>query len=229
MISINIPPNIRCENFLETMRELVDTGVKSIEFTVRSYGKKELLLCTNIIEKADGVQDYQVILLNDFIRFMLKEQLSVQIVLNFDESHLEIIAHSIVQNWEVFPRIRYAGQLEPTYFSLWDRLRVYYNVENCLPNYYQLEIIKKAHFDVVHYFLRKHRVKTLRVHARGVTDGIICWSDENDVKLSVYGVNTMEEAEKLREKGVNYITVTDADLFLKQLFHEEMAESSLED
>lgn len=83
---------------------------------------------------------------------------------------------------------------------------------NCLPNYYQLPEIKRAHFDVIHYFLRKNKLTTLRLHEKGLTDDLLFWVEEQELTLSIYGVDSIEKAEELFQKGIFCVSISALDL-----------------
>ena len=199
MLSITIPETVQRDSFFDEMKTLILNGVESFEFKVSRSMENHLKISMNYL---------QPIYLNDVLGYIVRQQLSVQLVLNFMELHLEVFAISIVDKWGLEEKVRYAGNMMPTYLSLWNRRHVYYDVTNCLPNYYHLGEIKRAHFDVIHYFLRKNKVSILRLHESGVTDDIIYWMVENELTLSVYGVESHEMVDNLLKKGIDHISTS---------------------
>lgn len=196
MLSITIPETIQCDSLFDEMKTLIRDGVESFELNVSRSINNHLKISMNQLEP---------IYLNDVLSFIMRQQLTVQLVLNFLEPHLEAFAIPLVEKWSLEAQVCYAGKMVPTYLSARERQFVHYDVTNCLPNYYHLGDIKRAHFDVIHYFLRKNKVTNLRLHKSGLTEDVICWATENELSLSVYGVESYEQAEELLKKGVDYI------------------------
>lgn len=198
MLSITIPETIHCDSFFDEMKKLIQTGVESIELNVSRSLNNHLKINLNPL---------QPIYLNDVLRFIMRQQLTVQLVLNFVEPHLEAFAIPLVEKWGLEAQVCYTGKMTATYLPARERRYVHYDVRNCLPNYYHLGGIKRAHLDVIHYFLRKNKVTILRLHESGLTEDVICWATENELSLSVYGVESDKQAEELLKKGVDYITI----------------------
>lgn len=199
MLSITIPETVQHDLFFDEMKTHILNGVESFEFQVSQSIDNQLKINTNYL---------QPIYLNDVLGYIVRQQLSVQLVLDFTKPYLEVFAIPLVEKWGLEEKVRYAGNMAPSYLSLWNRRHVYYDVTNCLPNYYHLGEIKRAHFDVIHYFLRKNKVSILRVHESGVTDDIINWVAENELTLSVYGVESHEMVDNLLRKGIDHISTS---------------------
>ena len=213
MIAVNIPNTIPDLHFTKLLQNLVETGVQSIEVDVAKVEDTLVVYLKAHCEMLDS-EGRQCVPLRDLFKYIKKEGMTIQIILNLVEPNLESLVSTLVMEWELRKQVKYAGRIRPTTLSPWDRLNIFYNVENCLPTFYQFESIKKTHFDVIHYFLNKYKVKIFRIQKNGLTDEIIVWAREMNIALSVYGVETVEEAEMYQERGVEYVSTTQIEHFL---------------
>jgi len=207
MVTVKIPEEVSAVDLMDKIKQLTSRGLKSIEFNVRPYRQNKLIICNNVY-------------LEDLFQFMRYEQLPTQIVLNLTEPHLEGHVRSQIEKWDLKGKVKYTGNLTPDFFSLRERPHIYYNVSNCLPNFYQLDTVKKAHFDVIHYFCRKYKVKVLRLNKEGWSEDFNCWADDHDLQLSIYGVDSYKQAKDLRSNGVSQVTTTDIRTFETELLKE---------
>lgn len=206
MITIRIhEPN---QNFklLDLIEEYVQQGVQSFELNIRKMNEEGILICSNT------EYDNEYNQLDDILKYVKQLNQNIQLILNLLEPNIEAQVKEKVEKWDLKKQVKYTGKVNPSYLTPWDRMAIYYNVENSLPNFYQLGVIKKSHFDVIHYFCRKHKVKTLRLHVEALTEDILCWAKEHDLMLSIVGIQTQECARKLLEQGINQVTTTDASL-----------------
>lgn len=203
-VTIGLIGDLPCEDLFTHMLKLQHQGVKSFEVNVRSLNQ-ELVLCTKSERLNLSSTPTFPVKLEHFFELIAQEPF--EIILNVQEPNLEQRIQSEIERWELRKYIRYTGQVNPTYLSPWDRLNVYYNVENCLPNFYQLETVKKTHVDVIHYFTRLYKVSQLRMNIAAVTKELLEWVEEKELKLSVDGVATMKEAQALFEMGVHQVTM----------------------
>lgn len=198
MITVKIPLYINNSNMSSMIQNLADAGVKSIEMNITQ-------IQGNLIVENQPDTEHPVSL-KDVFCFIKREKLQLQLILNLLESNLENQVSSLVEEWDLRGQVKYTGRILPTGLSLWDRTNVFYNVENCLPTFYQFENIKKTHFDVIHYFLKKYKVKTFRIQKRGLTEELIAWAGEMGLALSVDGVETLREAKYYLDRGVDYVS-----------------------
>lgn len=203
MLSITLPETLAGSLFFDEMTTLVQNGVKSLEVKVSRFEDYQVIIGSNRLDP---------IYLNDLFSYISRKQLAIQVVLNFMEPHLEALSFELVKKWQLNRQVQYTGRIAPTYFSPRDRQAVHYDVTNCLPNYYQLPEIKRAHFDVIHYFLRKNKLTTLRLHEKGLTDDLLFWVEEQELTLSIYGVDSIEKAEELFQKGIFCVSISALDL-----------------
>lgn len=211
MISVKLTENVACSDFTELFDELIKSQIESVEFDVQPNKQHDpVILCHEVSENGDSAP--KDVLLKDVFEFIQTEELQVELVLNLVESDLETKVNTLVKEYHLEKQVKYAGRIDPTHLSLWDRLSIYYDVENCLPTFYHFTEIKQHHVDVIHYFLGKYKIKTVRVRIDGVTDGFIHWAKENHIALSIYNVASMEEAEALRDMGVDYVSISSINM-----------------
>lgn len=189
MITVNISEELSCEEALNRIMRGINEGIKSFELKVRAID----------IEILNQSEDF----------FEMIQRKKIEMIFNLQESNLEYLLQAIISERDLTRQVKYAGRVNPIYLSARERLNIYYNIENCLPNVYQFETIKKAHFDVIHYFSRKHKVKTLRIHVEALSEELLCWANDNELKLSVVGVDSYKQAEKLETLGIDQITTND--------------------
>jgi len=204
MVTVKIPEEVPDVDLIDKIKQLANRGLKSVEFNVRSYNQNKLILCNNLF-------------LEDLFQFMRYEHLPIQIVLNLLEPYLEGRVRARIEKWDLKDKVKYTGNIMPDHFSLRERPHIYYNVSNCLPNFYQLATVKKAHFDVIHYFCRKYKIKAVRLNIEAWSEDFSCWTDDHDLKLSIYGVDSYEQAKELLNNGVSQVTTTDASVYMNEI------------
>jgi len=202
-----MPEEVRDVELMDKIKQMVNQGLKSIEFNVRSYNPDKLRVGANLY-------------LKDLFQFIRYEQLPIQIILNLREPDLENRVRAQIKQWDLKEWVKYTGNITPDDFSLRERPHIYYNVSNCLPNFYQLDTVKKAHFDVIHYFCRKYKVKILRLNIKAWSDDFSCWALEHDLKLSIYGVDSYTKAKELRNNGISQVTTTDTSIYMNEIIKE---------
>lgn len=209
MLTIRIPKNVMYSQVLEYINHKYNQGVMSIELDVYTYNEDHLVVCSNFKENQASLSDDNLLHLHQVFAHLINEKLAIQIILNLKEPYLENRVKTIVDKWGLKKQVLYSGNLNPIFFTPWDKPYIIYNIENCLPNVYRLEKLKRPHFDVIHYFCNKYKIKTIRVHIETLTEEIITWSKVLNLKLSVYGIQSLDKANALLEAGVEYVTTTD--------------------
>lgn len=153
------------------------------------------------------------IYLKDVLSYIAQQKLEIMLILNFTEPYLEGLAISMVRKWQLEKKVCYTGDMMPDYLTTRERKLIHYDVTNCLPNYYHLSTIKRSHFDVIHYFMRKNKVDTLRMHESGLTENILNWANELEIMLSIYGVSTAEQVKELLASGIVFVSASAEKMF----------------
>jgi hypothetical protein len=218
MVTVKIPEKIRGVQVFNKMQELIQAGCNSFEFNVRYFEQKQLIISTDV----ELVETQSPVLLKDLFHYMCNEQKKINVVLNLQGPNLEVPTKACVEEWALKNRVKYTGKINPKNFTPWDKLDVYYNVENCIPNFYQLKAIKKTHFDVLHYFCRKYKLKNLRIHEVAMSADILCWAKASGLNLSVCGTESFKDAEELAAKGVSQVTTVDiTNIYLNTIYKEK--------
>lgn len=209
MVTVKIPEEIQGTQLFEKIHTLIQLGMNSFELNVRTFESQKLIVSTDLglSDSLEEVSD--PIFLKELFKYMSNAHGQPEVVLNVQEPNLEGLIKAHVEEWGLKDQVKYTGQIAPSNFTPWDKPNIYYNVENCLPNFYQLEAVKKAHLDVIHYFCRKYKLKSLRIHGEAISEDILCWAKACDLRLSVCGVETIELAKELLAKGIDQVTTTD--------------------
>lgn len=209
MLTTRIPKGVSCHQVLDYIDHLSQLDIIGIELDIQTYGGDELVVCSHFEEARVAHLEEETLHLSTVFAHFINEKSTMQIILNLKEPYLENRAKTLVEKWGLKKQVLYSGNLKPALFTPWDKPYVIYNIENCLPNVYKLETLKRAHFDVIHYFCNKYKIQTIRVHIKALTEEIFTWSDALNLKLSVYGIQSMEKAKGLLEAGVEYVATTD--------------------
>lgn len=220
MITRRIPIDIPCNQIMDFIEQVIQQGGKSIEVDIHSFGKDRLVICTNINVSGEFEYEEELVYLDTLFAYIKKIQSKIELVLNLMEPYLENRVKVLIDKWGLKKQTVYCGKVNPDYLTPWDRPYIQYNIENCLPNVYELGHLKRSHFDVIHYFSNKYKVKTIRLHARGLTKDIISWANNSDLTLSVCGISSFEEALVLKKAGVDRVVTTDYKMFDEILVNE---------
>lgn len=209
VITTKIPINIPCSQVMNFIEQLIRYGAQSFELEIQSFGKNQLIIHTNDNVLEEYKQEEAPINLEILFAYVKENHSDIELVLNLIEPYLENRVKVLIDKWGLKKQVYYCGQVNPDYLTPWDRPYILYNIENCLPNVYALGDLKRAHFDVINYFCNKYKVKTIRLHARGLTADIICWASGLNLQLSIFGIESFEEAQRLEEAGVDRVTVSE--------------------
>lgn len=207
MITIRIPESVQSLQLFDLMKEYIQQGIRSFELNIRGLNGKDIFICSNPESSTEYNQ------LDDILKDVKQLNKNIQLILNLLDPNIEVQVKARVEKWDLKKQVKYTGKVNPNYLTPWDRMAIYYNVENSLPNFYQLGVIKKAHFDVIHYFCRKYKVKTLRLNVEALSEDLLYWAKKHDLMLSVVGIKTQECAQELLNKGITQVTTTDVSLF----------------
>lgn len=210
MITRRVPDEIPCQLFNDYIERTIHSEMESIEIDVYSFGSDRLVSCTNIRVFEEFEVEDEIIDLENLLKYMYRENPELEIVLNLKEAYLETRAKTLVEKLELKRNIRYCGKVKPGHLTPWDRRAIQYNVENALPNVYQLEYIKRTHFDVIHYFCTKHKVKTIRIRANYCSEDVMNWAESADLQIVVCGVEDQEQAQFFLDAGVERVVITDS-------------------
>lgn len=209
MITTKIPNDISCSQIKNFVEQVIHYGARSIELEVQSFGKSQLIVRTgnNVLTELKREED--PIYLEKLFVYIKEKNLNVELILNLIEPFLENRVKVLIDKWGLKKQVLYSGKTNPDYLTPWDRPYILYNIENCLPNVYTLGDLKRAHFDVVHYFCNKYKVKTIHLHVKALVEDMICWASALDLQLSIFGVESFGEAQRLEEMGIDRVTVSD--------------------
>jgi len=132
------------------------------------------------------------------------------------EPNLELLIKKEIEEWDIVEQIMFTGAVDPSLISKWDRNKIIYNVENCLPKIYSIGEIKKTHFDVVNYFCKKYRIETVQIRADYFKEEMKAWCDEEQLSISVWKPKHFEEIQKFEELDVDNVSTEFAVEYLKE-------------
>lgn len=208
MISVNISKGFSHADFKMTIKECLLHNIRSIEMNVQKNKNHELIVLYEQASAPSSEQSKQEVLLEGLFQHVKDENLSIEMILNLVEPDLEHQVNDLAKAYHLNKQVKYAGKINPTSLSLWDRLKILYDVENCLPTIYHFNPIKDHHFDVIEYFKKKYQVPTIRFHLKGLSKEVLNWAQEKEIRLSIYGVTKEAEVEELFRLGVKEVSVT---------------------
>lgn len=207
MLTIKIPKTVLNHQMFAYINQVIQLGIESIELDVQTFGQDDLVLCSHSKE-AQVSSEEDFIRLNDVFAYLTKAKADIRIILNLKEQFLENRVKTLVDKWHLKKQVFYSGILKPIHFTPWDKPYIIYNIENCLPNVYQLDTLKRTHFDVIYYFCNKYKVDTIRLHINAFTEEMITWAEKLHLKLSIYGISSFEKAKELIRDGVEYVSMS---------------------
>lgn len=203
------------ENSLSFVEKMIEGQVDCVEVDVRKSQKGQLYLSHDQVDSFRDVRN--IFMLDELFQYLSDRQRQTKINCDLKEPDLEAEVKWLAERWGIYDQIIFSGTVDPAHLSAWDREKVYYNIENCLPNIYPVGCLKKAHFDVLHYMCRKYGMHTLNLHYKFCTDEWIDWCHSNNLQISVWTVNDRETIEEFKDKGVHNITTRRALNYLTQV------------
>lgn len=202
------------ENSLEFVEEMLARNVESIEVDVRRSKKGKYYLSHDKVNSWRDVTS--IFMLEELFQYVADRHIEVMINCDLKEPDIELGVKWLAEKWGVEDQIVYSGTVDPGHLTPWDRDKVFYNIENCLPNIYPVGCLKKAHFDVLHYFCKKYGIKTLNLHYKFCSDEWIEWCEESGLQLSVWTVNDFDQIDDFKEKGIYNVTTRQAVHYLTE-------------
>jgi len=132
------------------------------------------------------------------------------------EPNLELLVKEVAEDWGIFEQIIFTGEVQPSFVSKWDRDKIIYNIENCLPRIYAIDEIKKTHFDVINYLCKKYRIEMIQIRADFFKEEIKEWCDENHLAISVWKPQHFEKVKQCEELDVENVSTEFAIEYLKE-------------
>lgn len=196
------------ENSLAFVEEMLAGDIQSIEVDVRRSKKGKLYLSHDKVESWRDVKS--IFMLEELFKYLADRNINIMVNCDLKEPDIELNVKWLAEKWGVQEQVVYSGTVDPGHLTPWDREKVFYNIENCLPNIYPMGCLKKAHFDVLLYFCKKYGLRTLNLHYEFCTDEWIEWCQANDIQLSVWTVNDRERINEFQEKGIYNVTTRKA-------------------
>lgn len=192
------------ENSLSFVEKMLERNIQSIEVDVRRSKKGQLYLSH---DRVDSWRDAKnIFMLEELFQYLADRQRQTRINCDLKEPGLEAEVKWTAKKWEVYDQVVFSGDVNPAHLETWDRQKIYFNIENCLPNIYKVDSLKKSHFDVLMYFCKKYGLKTINLQYAFCSDEWIEWCFEEDIQLSVWTVNNFEEIEQFNQKGIYNVT-----------------------
>lgn len=199
-------------NSLEFIERMIENHVEFIEVDIRRAPNGKLYLSHNPIttnETVDCLLDIEAM-----FRYIHQKSSSLTVNCDLKEAGLEAEVQWIAEKWELFEQVVFSGTINPTHLSIWDREKILYNIENCLPNIYTVNQLKKAHFDVVNYFCRKYSVHTLNLYYGLCSKEWIELCHANHLNLSVWTVDNLEMIDTFQNQDIYNVTTRRAIEYL---------------
>lgn len=200
------------DNSLEFIERMIENHVKFIEVDVRRAANGKLYLSHDPIRANETIDC--LLAVEAMFRYIHKKSSSITVNCDLKEAGLEAEVQWIAEKWELFEQVVFSGTIDPAHLSIWDREKIFYNIENCLPNIYTVNQLKKAHFDVVNYFCRKYNVHTLNLYYGLCSKEWIELCHANELNLSVWTVDNLEMIDTFQNQDVYNVTTRRAIEYL---------------
>lgn len=199
-------------NSLDFIEKMIENNIEFIEVDVRRAPNGILYLSHDLIDTDEIVGC--LLEVDDMFHYISKKASSVIVNCDLKEPGLEAEVQWIAEKWELFDQVIFSGTINPVHLSIWDRGKIFYNIENCLPNIYKINQLKKIHFDVVNYFCKKYSVRILNLYFGVCSKEWIELCNENNLKLSVWTVDSLEMIDDFQRKDVYNVTTRRAIEYL---------------
>lgn len=200
------------DNSLEFIERMIENQVESIEVDIHRAPNGKLYLSHDPIKTHETIDC--LLELEALFRYIYKKSSTVTVNCDLKESGLEAEVQWTAEKWELFDQVVFSGVVDPVHLSIWDREKIFYNIENCLPNIYTVNQLKKAHFDVVNYFCRKYSVHTLNLYYGLCSKEWIELCHANHLNLSVWMVDNLEMIETFKQQEIYNVTTRRAIEYL---------------
>ncbi|WP_225742982.1 hypothetical protein [Marinilactibacillus sp. Marseille-P9653] len=133
-------------NSLEYIDKMIDYNIDCLELDVRRAQNGQLYLSQDPIYSLDLTSC--LLNLDTVFKYIAKRSSRIRIKCNLKEKGLEAEVQWTAEKRELFDQVVFSGTVEPSHLFVWDRDKIFYNIENCLPNIYTVKELKRAHFDV---------------------------------------------------------------------------------
>lgn len=202
------------DNSLTFVEKMMEYPVPAIEIDVRKAPNGKLYLKHDAIHSDEEAE--LLLSLDTLFRTTFRKKSAVMVNCDLKEEKLEAEVKWLADKWELYDRVVFSGKVDPEHVSVWDRDKIFYNIENCLPNIRGVKQLKKAHFDVVHYFCRKYNIHTLNINESLCSKEWIEYCHENQLRLSVWTVDQFDRIEELKAQNVYNVTTCRALAYLHQ-------------
>lgn len=187
---------------MDKLKKITTEDIEEVEITLRYNSSHQVMIETNISDSIGALS------FREFCETLKVSRRPLEVLCFLKEHRMENDVKNIAESQEVYHQIYFTGKLNPTFISPWEREKVVYNIENILPNLKATAQLKKAHFDVVHYFCQKLLVKELCVTKYRLSEVFISLCLQNNITLSVRGDYTLEEVDQLLEMGIYRVIST---------------------
>ncbi|MFC6463614.1 glycerophosphodiester phosphodiesterase [Marinilactibacillus sp. GCM10026970] len=191
-------------NSLEFLDKMIDYNVDCLEIDVRRAQNGQLYLSHDAISSMDSTNC--LLELDAAFKHISKRSSKILINCDLKEKGLEAEVQWTAEKRNLFDQVLFSGTVEPSHLSIWDRDKILYNIENCLPNIYKIQELKKAHFDVLHYFCKKYKLHTLNLYYGFCTKEWIELCHQNNIQLSVWTVDNLEMIQAFEQQELYNVT-----------------------
>lgn len=201
-------------NSLEYIDKMIDYNVDCLEIDVRRAQNGQLYLSHDTIYSPESIGC--LLDLDTAFKYIAKRSSKIKINCDLKEKGLEAEVQWTAEKREVFDQVIFSGTVEPSHLSMWDRDKIFYNIENCLPNIYTVKELKKAHFDVLHYFCRKYKLHTLNLYYGYCSKEWIELCHQNNLQLSVWTVDNLEMIQAFAQQDLYNVTTKRAIEYIEK-------------
>lgn len=193
----------------------LERGIHNIEIYLKKSSENILYLVleTTLISSD---KNRTRITFDDICSFISNEECPALLHCYLLEPNLELLVKEVAEKWNIFEQIIFTGKTNPIFVSKWDRDKIIFNIENCLPRIYSVVEIKKTHFDVVNYFCKKYSIQRVQIRAEYFRDVMKEWCDENQLDLSVWKPQKLKMVELCQDLDIDNVSTELAIDYLKE-------------
>lgn len=197
------------------LKTCLDNDIHHIEIYLKKTSENNLYLTPEAFLSSSN-KGKKRITFDDVCSFISKKEEEMIVHCYLLEPNLELLVKEIAEKWDVFEQIMFTGKINPTFVSKWDRDKIIFNIENCLPRIYSVDEIKETHFDVVSYFCKKYRIQKIQIRAEYFKEIMKEWCDKNQLDLSVWKPKSFKTMELCKDLNVDNVSTELAVDYLKE-------------
>lgn len=168
--------------------EVMNSWTDSIELSVGIDAYQHLIVLPRAEEL--GYLQEEPLKLIDLLQALERSEERPKLILDLTERNLEWHMQAVLRKIDYPEKIYLTGLLDPSLFTKWERRRIFYQIDNCIP---MCDELKEAHFDVVSYYCRQYGMQTVRITADQFQESFVQKVQDLNLKLSVGDLNSWEE------------------------------------